>query len=399
VGIHRATGTEARPDEHPPLNSSLSWALSQLLPGREETWLLRALLHRGDRAREAWETLCRRAPEFQMDSGGRKRLSPLLLVALRENGIEAKAPLLTVLRTAYLREELRSRAYREILGEVLATLRRHRLRFLVVKGAALSETVYPDPILRHAHDVDLLVAPRDAIDAAELMKRAGLAPERSLPGDQGRQFRHGSGLPFLLLRRLYRLSYYPADFEALWTGAAEGRVAGVEVRVPGTAEQLLHALGHASYCSSRATLLWVTDAWMLLAAPGGVDWTVFLRRVEESRLELPAYTMVQYLRTELEAAVPDMALAELRNRAARASRASRDVALLGIRQHRGLRQQPTTRQWRRRLDLLRWRLFPSGDYLAWAYQPRPALLPFLYLTRPLGHLIKRLGAVERAHSS
>lgn len=72
-------------------------------------------------------------------------------------------------------------------------------------------------------------------------------------------------------------------------------------------------------------------------------------------------------RTELEPAVPDMALAELRNRAARASRASRDVALFGIRQHRGLRQPPTTREWRRRLDLL----------------------PFLYLTRPLGHLSKR----------
>jgi hypothetical protein len=340
---------------------------------------------------------------FRTDTGGRKRLSPLLLVALRESGIEADAPLLTVLRTAYLREELRARAYRQILGEVLAALRDRGLPFLLLKGAALAETVYPDPVLRHAHDVDLLVAPEDAVPAAEMMEGAGLAPARMLPGDQGREFSHESSLPFLLHRRLYRLSYYPSDFEALRARAAETRVAGVAVAVPSPADQLLHALGHASCCRSRSTLLWVTDAWML-ASSGAVNWTAFLAGVEDSRLELPVFTMVSYLRRELGTAVPGPVVDEVGDLAARAGGARRDVALVGVRQKP--REPPEFSgsprgHWKDRLELLRWRLFPSGEYMRWAHgSARPALLPVLYVTRAIGALLRRLaGKLRRLHIS
>jgi hypothetical protein len=331
---------------------------------------------------------------FRADTGGRKRLAPLLLVALRESELEAAPPLLTVLRTAYLREELRARMYRQILGEVLAALRDHGVEFLVLKGAALAETVYRHPVLRHAHDVDLLVAARGAPEGARALMDAGLAWGSALDGGLGEEVRHPSGLPVRLLRRLYRLSYYSSDLAALRARAVTARIASVEVRVPGRADHLVHAIGHASYCPSRSTLLWATDAWMLLGAPGGVDWDAFLERVEASRLELPVHIMLGYLGRELGAAVPERILDELGTLAARAGRIRRDVALFGARQARAGPPQLSgapAGEWRQRLDVLRWQIWPSRDYMRWAYGPAaPARLALLYLTRLLSGLCQRL---------
>jgi hypothetical protein len=385
------------------LAPSLATALAQLLPGRDETALLTTLLHRGESARAAWQRFCAAVPDlpsaFRLDSGGWKRLSPLLLVALRESAVEADAALRTVLRTAYLREELRSRAYREVAGVVLGALRDAGLRFLVLKGAALSETVYGSPVLRHAHDVDLLVASADAGVAAEVMARAGLVAGRPLRDDQGRRFQHRSGLPFLLHRRLHRLSYYRADFDTLWARAAAARVADVEVRVPGDADQLLHVLGHAASSASRATLQWVADAWMLLHAAGGVDWAEFPARVRESRLELPVYTLLSYLGRELAAPVPGPALDGLGDLAARARGGRRDVALLGVRQRpvEAASPGPAARDWRTRLTLLRWRTLPSPEYMRWRYgsSRSAAALPILYLERFVDYAGRRLAGVVR----
>jgi hypothetical protein len=389
------------------LAPALATALAQLLPGHDETALLTTLLHRGESARAAWQRFGAAVPDlpsaFRLDSGAWKRLSPLLLVALRESAIEADAALRTVLRTAYLREELRSRAYREIAGVVLGALRDAGLRFLVLKGAALSETVYGSPVLRHAHDVDVLVASADAGVAAAIMGRAGLAAGRPLRDEQGRLFQHHSGLPFLLHQRLHRLSYYRADFDALWGRAAAARVADVEVRVPDDADQLLHVLGHASSSASRDTLQWVTDAWMLLHAAGGVDWAEFPARVRESRLELPVYTLLRYLGRELAAPVPGAALDALGDLAARARGGRRDVALLGVRQKPvdAASPGPAARDWHTRLTLLRWRTLPSPEYMRWRYGSSrwAAALPILYLARIVDYAGRRLGGVTRRRSA
>jgi hypothetical protein len=46
--------------------------------------------------------------------------------------------------------------------------------------------------------------------------------------------------------------------------------------------------------------------------------------------------------------------------------------------------------WRERVFIIQWLLFPSPDYLAWVDQVHPWLLPFHYLYRPLHYAGNRL---------
>jgi hypothetical protein len=381
------------------LKPSLLWALDRILPGLEETLLLRTLLHRGPSAREAWECFRRRIEDlpalFRTDTGGRNRLSPLLLTSLRENDLEADPGLLTVLRTAYLREELRAKAYRDIVGSVVGALQAADVRFLVLKGAALSETVYAEPCLRHSHDIDLILPSDEVERAGHALQELGLRREPPLEWDQGIAYRHRTDTPVQLLTWLFRFRVYPTDFQALWPNrrlVEESRVGTFKTLNP--TFHLLHALGHASYCPSRSTLLWATDAWMLLHAREGLEWGTFVERTVETRLELPVFLQLRYLKEELQAPIPEEELAELGAVAEEAGVFQRDLALFGARQTRG--GHPNLTRQRRpsvgaRVSLLLRQVFPSREYIGWAFHdPHPAMLPFIYLARPFSYLGERV---------
>lgn len=381
---------------------ALTRAMERILPGHDETLLLRAILHRGDDALRAWAEFRERVPElpsiFRTDTGNRKRLSPLLLDSVRHNDLETDAPLRTVLKTATLREQLRSKIYREIAGEVIDALGDAGLDVAVVKGAALAETAYAEPHLRHAHDIDVLVADDDLHDAARVVRSLGFREAGPVARGQGLDLRHGTDLPVLLLTRLFRIPFYRGrlDDGSLRTRRVPGP--GVRsARIPDPVDALLIALGHASYCPNRSNLLWAVDAWMLVHGTPAVDWTLLPGRAREMRVELPVATMLDYLARELGAPIPDGIVEAVRPPASGQGfdgGLRRDVALFGARQAGGAhpdlagRSRPTLGE---RLTLLRWELWPSRAYLAWAYHDPPAiLLPLLYLYRPVSAAFDRI---------
>ncbi len=385
----------ASPPRRDPLGTSLGWAMSRVLPGREETWLLKSVLHRGPSAQQAWEAFSssiRDLPSlFRTDTGGRKRLSPLLLASLRENALPADPGLLTVLRTAYVREQLRAEAFRRIACGVFEALRDSGVPFLVLKGTALAETVYAEPSLRHSHDIDLLIAEDDLERARQALSSAGLSSGPALPWAQGLRMRHASATPVLLLTRLYRLPFYRSHLPGLWARSCEVDLAAVgSPRVLSPADNLLHALGHASYCPSRSTLQWVTDAWMIIELAPRLEWEDLFLAVGESLLEIPAFVMLRYLKEELGARVPEETVARLGEMAGAAGPLRRDVALYGARQRRGRHPRLSGLRrpgWKDQLDLARWQVFPSQEYIRWAYGNPPSILvPFIYLMRPFTYL-------------
>jgi hypothetical protein len=392
----RATWSEVESND--PLGRALSWALSRILPGPEETALLKVLLHRGTSARTAWTVLKRNVPDlptlFRIDTGGRNRLAPLLLASLRENEIEADARLLTVLRTAYVREELRSRVYFEIAGEVLGELGKRGVPFTVLKGGALAPTVYAEPCLRHAHDLDILVYEGSITEAVDVLEGLGLLRARDLADGWGAACRHGSGLPVLLLSRLFRRRYYGLDLSRLRDDGREVTIGGSPAHIMSTAHNLVHALGHASYCPSRSTLLWSTDAWTILEAEDGVDWDKVLASTREAGLEIPVFAQLRYLRAELGAAIPREPLERCGQWAARKDPMRRDMALSGTRRSRG--RPPGLSGWeapgpKGRLEVLRWELFPSREYLRWVHGKNWRVsYPLLYLIRPITVMTDRL---------
>jgi len=80
--------------------------------------------------------------------------------------------------------------------------------------------------------------------------------------------------------------------------------------------------------------------------------------------------------------------------AAQSGSLRRDVALYGARQQRGRHPQLSglgRPGWTDRFDLLRWQVFPSREYLRWAYgNPAPVLIPAIYLMRPFTYFAESL---------
>ncbi len=100
-------------------------------------------------------------------------LGPLLFRRLQPVAIPR--PALERLRHSYYQNlsvnHLRLTELRR-LGQLLGA---HDIRLLVLKGAALSQTVYRDPALRFMGDLDVAVPPRRAEDALRLLQADGYA--------------------------------------------------------------------------------------------------------------------------------------------------------------------------------------------------------------------------------
>lgn len=265
---------------------------------------------------------------------------------------------------------------------------------LLLKGAALGETVYSEPALRHSHDIDLLVQTVDLGRAAGALARAGfVAGGDRLRSSDEVVYAHRSALPVRLHTKLFRLRHYTVDLEGLWSRKRPLRAAGERAHGLSPADNVLHTLGHASYCPSRSTLLWACDCWLILDATSDLDWSHLVAETERSGLAVPITLMLRYLAEELDSPVPDDALNQVEVSARSASRLQRDLALSAARQSLGTEVRgmlAAVSGVREKLRLASWILFPSADYIRWAYrkESRRRIWP-IYLMRPMSIIARR----------
>ena len=368
--------------------------LSLLWPTPHETELLRACLWSGPAACQAWQ-------RWQQDAGSVaaalraptvKPLLALLHHSARSHGLPVEPPVRAALAAAALAERLRLDAYHRICARACAALEAASVPFLVVAGAALGDTVYPEPSLRHSHDVDLLVSPDDLARAAGALRGAGFAPVPAPDDDEAarRQLRDDSGLPVALHGHLFPVRFYDVPMDAVRSRTLAGTIAGRRVPTLSPADHLLHVCGLASCAGHGRSLKWVCDAWYIVARHPELDAQSFLQTAEASRLALPLSVVLRYLAEALEAPLAGQLLAGLRASAAHTDRVAREVALFGIRASgRGRIRHlvRATRGWRDGVELARWIVAPSRTSLRLgARRRRPRSVIAGYLLRPWASL-------------
>ena len=385
------------------LRQALRVVLGVILPDAAETNLLRAILHDGDDARRAWREWCDAVGSpldaFKGERLGQKSLLPLLHVSVERNSLDVAAAVASWLRAAYFREELRGNAYRRILDETLAVIAHGSDGSppVVLKGCALSETVYDDPATRHSHGIELLLRDAAVARVVGLLPGAGFAPARRHQlrrrGRFNLYWRHAVGLPLELRSRLFDVARYNrGGIEAAWRRAQP--LPGFAALQLGPEDALLHVCGNAVTSGSRISLRWACDAWLLLRRHGGFDWNLFVELVDEARLGLPVSTVMRYLAESLQAPVPARVLDALDALAAGTDLVGHEIAAMGalVGSHSRVRRLILARPgWSARLALLRCFLAPSTacvTEMGWVTQPRQ--LPLYYLMRPLGYVGRRL---------
>jgi hypothetical protein len=378
----------------------LADALRVILPSEERTDLLRACLLSGEAGRRAWNAWRERTGDakktFEDDDTGLKGLLPLVQAALERNEVTDDKALLTYARAARLREELRSKVYREICGRVLTALTAAEVPVIALKACVVAETAYETPVVRHCHAVDLLVRDEDmariaGILAAQEFTRAKV---QLVSDPHHLSYQHSSGLPLELHTRLFHLPCYAPSIDGMWARSRPHTIAGAATRILSPADNVLHVCGHAAGALERVNLRWASDAWHIIDRHRDLDWQGFLDCAESSGIALPLYVMVRYLVEDLEAPVPPHVLSALAETAGRVGGREREAALLGA--LTGL--TATVRalfheagSWRTRAQLIRFLLLPSPACMGWSYRiPHWVLLPYFYLYRPVRYVGTRV---------
>jgi hypothetical protein len=377
-----------------PLTSALSNAL---LPAPEDRLLLRACLKPGESGQKACEAWLKQHTESQhgVRKDSVKAFLPLLLRAAQIHGIEVDTAFRTVLRTAALREKLRTNAYHDICRDLFSTLAANEIPTIVLGGVALAETVYADRAARHSHDIDIVIPGEEMSRAARLLPSLGFKAI-TLPQSEMYhwKFEHESGVPLQLHSRLFHSPHYNIPWAEVWARSRSSIVAGVAMNILPPADNLFQVCGHASYSRSRRSLRWVSDAWFIIDQHRDLDWDQLLEAARRNHLALPLSVMLGYLAEDLDAPIPAAFLNRLDAAALQTDATGREAVLCGALESLGGSLDHVLRatdDWRTRVFFIKWMLFPSVLYLRSAEQVRHSwLLPWYYVYRPLRYIARRL---------
>jgi hypothetical protein len=230
-------------------------------------------------------------------------VAPLVAAHLQKLGLVNHLPphVRAVLQSAYYRNAARNTLLFRVVQEVLQGCRSQGSAVIVLKGAALAETVYPHPALRPMGDIDLLVRPEavQAIDDALTALGYDFV-------DHGRPkafwrtqhyhltFQPPSASPLVLPIEVHwalgRASHpFYMDLDGLWQRSIPTTIAGIEAYILAPEDQLLHLCvhlcKHASAPSTDGLPSWrlrtFSDLVAVLTHAGpSLDWEALVHRAQ-----------------------------------------------------------------------------------------------------------------------
>jgi len=376
-------------------------ALAALLPPRPQELLLAACLLEKERAAVAWDAFVRavRDPKlyFERNDSGLKGLLPFVALRLLANGIPADNAFSTYARVALVREEQRNRIIGSVLSELLRTLETRDIQPVLIKGAALAATVYPEPWARHVHAIDLLIDAADWRTLRELLPKLRFTAGSNGPDAEHHQtYRHWTGLALGVHSRAFYLPYFELPRAAVERRTTKLDLQGVAVRTLSPEDSLVHLCGHAMYARSRPNQRWVCDAVLLIRKYSRLDWSLVADTAEEART-LPALSVQLDWLAQTFCPIPAASTVGMRQRATRVAAANREaifVSLLHTTQSRRRTLAALSGALRAQLQFLRFSLMPSSRYMRWNCNASSAWrLAMAYADRPrrLALRIARLG--------
>lgn len=304
-----------------------------------------------------------------------------------------------------LREAMTRHAYQAVavelmraaeLRDVLAALAQAGLPVLLLKGAALAHTLYPQPYLRSRCDTDLLVPSRaDAERAGRVLQTLGYQ-QSAMRGDLifhelGCYKTGSSGLTHALdiHWRMSNATLFGECFTFAELASAAVPILAMGPRTDGLGP--VHALLLA--CMHRVAnmsgdiadrLIWLYDIHLLAQRLSDMQWQQVTTLAEERTLCGPCYDGLRSAQTWFTTALPEAVLRRLRAGAGREGFDPRQAHTQWRFEWLTFRTLPSTTR-------LRWLvqyLFPEAGYMRDRYGFRnPLWLPWFYGVR----IVRRVG--------
>lgn len=183
----------------------------------------------------------------------RQGLGPLLHRHLVGAGIQLPADTERSLAVLVKIHEHQARVRQRVLQELLARFETEGMSPLVIKGAALCHSIYPDPALRPMRDIDLLFDPAEAPRAQQVARGMGFSPHGTpVPDDHYhlpplKKAAAGMRVCLEIHRGLFPHCppwYPPLDFTRLYRKSDKFSIGEVESRTLGREDTLDYLYQH-----------------------------------------------------------------------------------------------------------------------------------------------------------
>jgi len=187
-------------------------------------------------------------------------------------------------------------AQQQALTEIDRLLESAGIAYAVMKGVHIRECVYPEPSLRLAGDIDVLVLPRDRQQAARLLRSAGFEAriDTTSISHEACFTRHAADVDLhwnLLRPGRTRIEVTPGFLERR---QRRGHFWGLSDR-----DALFVMLTHPAFtkyiCSPNMGLFRVAD-FLLWIQHRQVEWPDLVRLLDSAGLKTAAWTMLQWYR-------------------------------------------------------------------------------------------------------
>ncbi len=257
------------------------------------------------------------------------RVSALLFLHFRSRKLAGQLPRKSFrkLQFVYLKNQVRYRSLQENLRKVLAALDSEGLPTIVLKGAALAETVYPDAALRPMADIDILIEEHNLDRADDVIRSLGYSSgySRWIQQRARESHRHypglsspdGSTLVEIHRHIVRKTSTLQFDIPGFWSRARFGTIHGTEALLLAPEDLLIHLCLNFFQDSlrlypSHAALGKLTDISETLRHHGDrFDWSLFVSNVIEYGIAGPVVCTLQTNRDLFRSAWPDQVLKKL----------------------------------------------------------------------------------------
>jgi hypothetical protein len=226
-------------------------------------------------------------------------LETLLAAHIRTAGVQIPAAASDRLKARSVQQSHALAVRTRVVLECLSALEQAGIPVLVLKGAALAQLVYADPLLRPMHDVDMLVPATAAPLAWGVLHDLGFSASGPAIGPSHHHLRaasrtlDGATITVELHTNLFARTPFvaPLSHQDLCGASQPFEWNGLTVRTLGCADMLWHVYAHAFainvFCRgvrliSVADVMHVTEAWL-----DAIDWDDMNRRYHRLVRALP----------------------------------------------------------------------------------------------------------------
>jgi len=239
------------------------------------------------------------------------------------------SPVLEFFRQAYYENLARNLTLFQELKKILKALNNHGIKVVVLKGAALAETIYGNPALRPLSDLDLLIRKQDLAEAERELLDSGYSPIKiEFLGWWAEKF----GGERLYVKRADFPMYVDihwniatpsakldsdrrhAEIDRIWNEARPMKVAGVDTMSMSVEDIILHTSAHLAAHHLQFRLIWLKDIYELTHQyQGQINWEKIVENARYLKLGGPIYSCFKCAKESLDAPIPEEVLPELKS--------------------------------------------------------------------------------------